>query len=94
MKRKIWIGLAGILCAGLLAGCGKEGENSGSKDAGEGEKKVLTVLLNGTASDAFVDDYQEIIDRFNEENNYGRRYKETDFENSTGTVCAYVPSKG
>ena len=70
MKRKIWIGLAGILCAGLLAGCGKEGENSGSKDAGEEEKKVLTVLLNGTASDAFVDDYQEIIDRFNEENNY------------------------
>lgn len=67
MKRKIAVLLTGILTIGLLAGCG--GEEKSSKDGESGE--VLTMMLNGAASDAYVEGYQKIIDEFNANNEYG-----------------------
>lgn len=67
MKRKIAVLLTGVLSIGLLAGCGGEEKNSGGGESGE----VLTMMLNGAASDAYVEGYQKIIDEFNESNEYG-----------------------
>lgn len=87
-RKKIWL-MAGILCAGLLTGCGSETANPGTAETGaesaapstgeaapaenaDGtEAQVLTMMLNGAASDAYVEGYQKIIDAFNADNEYG-----------------------
>ena len=62
------------MCLTMLAGCGQKG-GSGSaentdKEAGKSEdKEVLSMMLNGSASDAYVEGYQKIIDEFNKQMN-------------------------
>ncbi|HAX51405.1 ABC transporter substrate-binding protein [Muricomes intestini] len=82
MKRGIAILLTGALCLGLLAGCGNKGnaDSSSSKDSKEGE--VLSMMLNGAASDAYVEGYQKLIDAFNESNEYGVTIKPEFVSNS------------
>ncbi len=83
---------AGILCTGLLAGCGSGNvtnttdmnasdaaatsadsavDTSVDDSAASTEAQVLTMMLNGAASDAYVEGYQKIIDAFNADNEYG-----------------------
>lgn len=71
MKRAIAILLTGVLTLGLLAGCGKEESQDNGADKSSGDVKVLTMMLNGADSDAYVEGYRKIIDAFNADNEYG-----------------------
>ena len=72
MKRKIAVLLTGVLSLGLLAGCGSgSGSGDSGSDAGSDSGEVLTMMLNGAASDAYVEGYQKIVDEFNANNEYG-----------------------
>ncbi len=76
MRKKLVLFLTGAMCLTMLAGCGQKG-GSGSaentdKEAGKSEdKEVLSMMLNGSASDAYVEGYQKIIDEFNKTNEFG-----------------------
>lgn len=73
MKKLFAVAMTGILSFGLLAGCGGNGnENTEKQDeGGSKESEVLTMMLNGAASDAYTEGYQKIIDAFNADNEYG-----------------------
>ena len=72
MKRAIAALLTGILALGLMTGCGNEnGENSGNNSSSAEDGEVLTMMLNGADSDAYVEGYRKIINAFNENNEYG-----------------------
>ncbi|WP_461218095.1 ABC transporter substrate-binding protein [Lapidilactobacillus salsurivasis] len=62
--------LVGILGATLLSACGG---SPSSKDAGNDSAKneELSIMLSGSESDAFVDGYRKMIDKFNKINEYG-----------------------
>ena len=81
MKRGLAMLLTGAMCVGMLAGCGKSAEtdvSSGGSEKGE----VLTMRLNGAASDAYVEGYQKLIDEFNKSNEYGVTIKPEFVSNS------------
>ena len=74
MKRAMVLALTGILTLGMFAGCGSskeeaQGNTDTKTDSKDGE--VLTMMLNGSDSDAYVEGYRKIIDAFNADNEYG-----------------------
>ena len=72
MKRKMAMLLTGILTLSLMAGCGSESSVSSTvSNTGTKEGEVLTMMLNGADSDAYVEGYRKIIDAFNANNDYG-----------------------
>ena len=61
----------------ILAGCGQSGgseqsteESTEGETASSGEKEVLYMICNGTAEENFIQPYQDIVARFNEDNPY------------------------
>lgn len=77
-KRVIAILLTGAMCIGLISGCGKSDAGGNDGDSGsDGNSaqqeggEVLTMMLNGADSDAYVEGYRKIIDAFNADNEYG-----------------------
>lgn len=76
MRKKLALFLMGTMCLSMLTGCGGKG-GSGSaentdKEIGKSEdKEILSMMLNGSASDAYVEGYQKIIDEFNKTNEFG-----------------------
>ena len=68
--------LIGAMAASVLTGCG--GSNGGSSDASDAKEskedsnsETLTIMMNGSDSDAYMEGYRKIIDGFNESNDYG-----------------------
>ncbi len=68
--------LIGAIAASMLTGCG--GSNGGSSDASDAKEskedsnsETLTIMMNGSDSDAYMEGYRKIIDGFNESNDYG-----------------------
>lgn len=68
--------LIGAMAASMLTGCG--GSNGGSSDASDAKEskedsnsETLTIMMNGSDSDAYMEGYRKIIDGFNESNDYG-----------------------
>lgn len=73
---------AGVLAVSMLAGCGGNAASSGEAQGESGEGQVLSMMLNGAASDAYVEGYQKIIDEFNKTNEYGVTIKPEFVSNS------------
>lgn len=68
--------LIGAMAASMLTGCG--GSNSGSSDSADAKEskedsnsETMTIMMNGSDSDAYMEGYRKIIDGFNESNEYG-----------------------
>lgn len=68
--------LIGAMAASMLAGCG--GSNSGSSDSAdtkeskeESSSETMTIMMNGSDSDSYMEGYRKIVDGFNESNEYG-----------------------
>lgn len=71
-KRMVMLLLTGVMCIGLLSGCGKSNaDEDGSSDGKSDDTEVLTMMLNGADSDVYVEGYRKIIDAFNADNEYG-----------------------
>lgn len=64
LKRLIAFGLAGLMCAGLLAGCGASGDKKESGKKGDGVTIRLLTRMAGTTKQ--VDIYNDILDEFKE----------------------------
>ncbi len=67
MNKRIALMIIGILFL-LLSGCGKGPDPAKKKTE---EKEVLTMMLNGAASDVYAEGYRKLIDEFNRTNEYG-----------------------
>lgn len=87
MKKGLALLLVGAMCTGIFTGCGsntgtggKSSEVSASTESKKGE--VLTMMLNGAASDAYVAGYQKLIENFNKSNDYGVTIKPEFVSNS------------
>ena len=65
LKRLIALGLAGFMCAGLLAGCGSSRGDKGSDGGGEG-KVTIRLLTRMAGTSPQVDIYNDILDEFKE----------------------------
>ena len=57
MKRAFAVLLTGVLALGLLSGCGTQNKTSAGADSTassdeSGEAEVITMMINGSASDA------------------------------------------
>lgn len=81
MKRKV----AGLIAAALMA--------AGMSMAAQAEGEVLTMMMNGNESDAQVAGYKDIIQRFNETNEYGvtvecNYYANSDYKTALSTMMA------
>lgn len=76
MKKFIVCLLIGAMAASMLTGCGRN--NGGSSDVSDAKEskedsnsETLTIMMNGSDSDAYMEGYRKIIDGFNESNDYG-----------------------
>lgn len=64
--------LIGAMAASMLTGCGSNGGNSDSSDSkADSSSETMTIMMNGSDSDAFMEGYRKIVDGFNESNEYG-----------------------
>ena len=64
--------LIGAMVASMLTGCGSNGGSSDSSDSkADSSSETMTIMMNGSDSDAFMEGYRKIIDGFNESNEYG-----------------------
>ena len=64
--------LIGAMAASMLTGCGSNGGSSDSSDSkADSSSETMTIMMNGSDSDAFMEGYRKIIDGFNESNEYG-----------------------
>ena len=65
--------LIGAMAASMLTGWG--GSNGGSSDSSDSKadssSETMTIMMNGSDSDAFMEGYRKIVDGFNESNEYG-----------------------
>ena len=59
--------LIGAMAASMLTGCGSNGSDSKADSSSE----TMTIMMNGSDSDAFMEGYRKIVDGFNESNEYG-----------------------
>lgn len=55
--------LAGVMCVGLLAGCGSKGDGD---EKGSGDKITIRLLTRMAGTTAQVDIYNDILDEFKE----------------------------
>ena len=52
--------------------CGSNGGSSDSSDSkADSSSETMTIMMNGSDSDAFMEGYRKIVDGFNESNEYG-----------------------
>lgn len=84
---------AAIAVMAATAACALSGCDGSAGESEAKEPEVLTIMLNGTASDAYVEGYQRIIDAFNAENAYGVRIEpefvsNTDYKLKLATMMA------
>lgn len=64
--------LIGAMVASMLTGCGSNGGSSDSSDSkADSSSETMTIMMNGSDSDAFMEGYRKIVDGFNESNEYG-----------------------
>lgn len=64
--------LIGAMAASMLTGCGSNGGISDSSDSkADSSSETMTIMMNGSDSDAFMEGYRKIVDGFNESNEYG-----------------------
>lgn len=64
--------LIGAMAASMLTGCGINGGSSDSSDSkADSSSETMTIMMNGSDSDAFMEGYRKIVDGFNESNEYG-----------------------
>ena len=64
--------LIGAMAASMLTGCGCNGGSSDSSDSkADSSSETMTIMMNGSDSDAFMEGYRKIVDGFNESNEYG-----------------------
>ena len=64
--------LIGAMAASMLTGCGSNGGSSDSSDSkADSSSETMTIMMNGSDSDAYMEGYRKIIDGFNESNEYG-----------------------
>lgn len=79
--------LIGAMAASMLTGCGSNGgSNGGSSDSSDSKadssSETMTIMMNGSDSDAFMEGYRKIIDGFNESNEYGVKVEIQNMANS------------
>ncbi len=65
-KRLIALGLAGLMCAGLLAGCGSSGGDKDSKKEGKDGGVTIRLLTRMAGTSPQVGIYNDILDEFKE----------------------------
>ena len=77
--------LIGAMAASMLTGCG--GSNSGCSDSADAKEskedsnsETMTIMMNGSDSDAYMEGYRKIIDGFNESNEYGVKVEMDDIQ--------------
>lgn len=64
--------LIGAMAASMLTCCGSNGGSSDSSDSkADSSSETMTIMMNGSDSDAFMEGYRKIVDGFNESNEYG-----------------------
>lgn len=64
MKRVLALGMAALLTAGLMAGCGSSGKKEAKGGDGDGEKITIRLLTRMAGTSKQVEVYQGIIDEF------------------------------
>ena len=75
--------LIGAMAASMLTGCGSNGGSSDSSDSkADSSSETITIMMNGSDSDAFMEGYRKIIDGFNESNEYGVKAEIQNITNS------------
>ena len=75
--------LIGAMVASMLTGCGSNGGSSDSSDSkADSSSETMTIMMNGSDSDAFMEGYRKIIDGFNESNEYGVKAEIQNITNS------------
>ena len=64
--------LIGAMAASMLTGCGGSSDSADAKESKEdSSSETMTIMMNGSDSDAYMEGYRKIIDGFNESNDYG-----------------------
>ena len=75
--------LIGAMAASMLTGCGSNGGSSDSSDSkADSSSETMTIMMNGSDSDAYMEGYRKIIDGFNESNEYGVKVEIQNVTNS------------
>ena len=75
--------LIGAMAASMLTGCGSNGGSSDSSDSkADSSSETMTIMMNGSDSDAYMEGYRKIIDGFNESNDYGVKVEIQNVTNS------------
>lgn len=75
--------LIGAMVASMLTGCGSNGGSSDSSDSkADSSSETMTIMMNGSDSDAYMEGYRKIIDGFNESNEYGVKAEIQNITNS------------
>ena len=75
--------LIGAMVASMLTGCGSNGGSSDSSDSkADSSSETMTIMMNGSDSDAYMEGYRKIIDGFNESNEYGVKVEIQNVTNS------------
>lgn len=83
VKKALALLLTGVMTVGILVGCGgktSSSDNSASKEGEDGE--TMSIMLNGSSSDAWIKGYLEVIDEFNKNNKSGITVKAENVSNS------------
>lgn len=71
------------MAASMLTGCGSNGGSSDSSDSkADSSSETMTIMMNGSDSDAYMEGYRKIIDGFNESNEYGVKVEIQNVTNS------------
>ena len=75
--------LIGAMAASMLTGCGSNSGSSDSSDSkADSSSETMTIMMNGSDSDAYMEGYRKIIDGFNESNEYGVKVEIQNVTNS------------
>jgi raffinose/stachyose/melibiose transport system substrate-binding protein len=73
--------LIGAMAASMLTGWGG-GSSDSSDSKADSSSETMTIMMNGSDSDAFMEGYRKIIDGFNESNEYGVKAEIQNITNS------------
>lgn len=71
--------LIGAMAASMLTGCGSSDSSDSKADS---SSETMTIMMNGSDSDAYMEGYRKIIDGFNESNDYGVKVEIQNVTNS------------
>lgn len=71
MKKLAAYLLIGLMTAGVLTGCGNDSSGDSADAESNGGSETLTIMLNGSESDAYIEGYRKVIENFNENNELG-----------------------